>query len=223
MTPIFKAAQVSIEGEESKYTFMRLIIKTLRQHHITTSNMPTPPTSETFVSVKRHADQKIHKTRKKRRIEKVRNLSSIQKEQGDGSPENMEDHEAHSPPALKLFQQVAELARKAVQNAADENEEHLKKEDEVVEEEIVQRWGCHSNGWWWDTSSCCTEEDSQKIDSVDYASLQKKDENVAETAEEEHQKVDTPQNVEENPPDQDQRVEENTELAAQKFVEVTDQ
>jgi len=41
-----------------------------------------------------------------------------------------------------------------------------------------------------------TEEDSQKIDSVGDASLQKEVENVVEK---EHQKVDTPQNVEENP------------------------
>jgi len=37
----------------------------------------------------------------------------------------MEDDEAHSPPALELFQQVAELARKAVQNVAGKNEEQL--------------------------------------------------------------------------------------------------
>jgi len=41
-----------------------------------------------------------------------------------------------------------------------------------------------------------TEEDSRKIDSVGDASLQKEVENVVEK---EHQKVDTPQNVEENP------------------------
>jgi hypothetical protein len=79
MTPIFKVAQVSLEGEESKYTFMRFTTKTLGQLHITTSNMPTPPTSGTSGSVKRYADQKVQKTRKKRRVEKVRNPSSIQK------------------------------------------------------------------------------------------------------------------------------------------------
>jgi hypothetical protein len=50
----------------------------------------------------------------------------------------MEDNEALSPPALELFQQVAELARKAIQIAAGENEEHLQKEDEVVKEENVK-------------------------------------------------------------------------------------
>lgn len=79
MTPIFKVAQVSLQGEECEYTFMRFTTKTLGQLHITTSNMPTPPTSETSGSVKRHADQKVKKTRKKIRVEKVRNLSSIQK------------------------------------------------------------------------------------------------------------------------------------------------
>jgi len=121
MTPIFKAAQVSLEGEESKYIFMRFTTKTLGQLHITSSNMPTPPSSGTSGSVKRYADQKVQKTWKKRRVEKVINLSSIQKKEGDGSSENMEDDEAHSPPALKLFQQVAELARKAVHNVAGEN------------------------------------------------------------------------------------------------------
>lgn len=123
MTPIFKFAQVALEGEESKCTLMRFTTKTLGRIHITTSNMPTPPTSETSGFVKRHADQKVQKTRKKRRVEEVGNLSSFQKEEGDGSPKNMEDDEVHSPPALELFQQVYELARKAVQNVADENEE----------------------------------------------------------------------------------------------------
>jgi hypothetical protein len=62
-----------------------------------------------------------------------------------------------------------------------------------------------------------TEDDTQKGGDV---SLQKKDEIVVETpvnaAEEEHQKVDTPQNIEENPFDQDQKVEENTEQASHK-------
>ena len=140
MTPIFKAAQVSLEGEESKYIFMRFTTKTLGQLHITSSNMPTPPSSGTSGSVKRYADQKVQKTWKKRRVEKVINLSSIQKKEGDGSSENMEDDEAHSPPALKLFQQVAKLARKAVQNVVGENKKkkQLQKEVEIVEEEIVQ-------------------------------------------------------------------------------------
>ena len=43
-----------------------------------------------------------------------------------------------------------------------------------------------------------TEEDSRKIDSVGDGSLQKEVENVVEK---EHQKVDTPKNVEENPLD----------------------
>jgi hypothetical protein len=63
-----------------------------------------------------------------------------------------------------------------------------------------------------------TEEDGQKIDSAGDASLQKEVENVAEK---EHQKVGTPQNVEENPLDQDQRVEENTEQVAQEVDEDT--
>jgi len=70
MTPIFKAAQVSLEGEECEYTFMRFTTKTLGQLHTTTSNMPTPPTSGTSGTVKRHANQKVQKTRKKRRVEK---------------------------------------------------------------------------------------------------------------------------------------------------------
>jgi len=56
LTPIFKDAQVSLEGKESKYTFMRFTTKTLGQLHITTSNMPTPPSLGTSGSVKRHAD-----------------------------------------------------------------------------------------------------------------------------------------------------------------------
>jgi len=191
---------------------MRFTTKTLGQLHITTSNMPTPPTSETFVSVKRDANQKVYKTRKKRRVEKLRSLSSIHKEEGDGSLQNMEDDEAHSPPALELFQQVVELARKVVQDVAGENEEQLQKEDEVVEEEIVQDQAI--------TQMEYDEipQDSQKIDSAGDASLQKEVENVAQK---EHQKVNTSQNVKENPHDLDQRVEENTEQAAQKVVEVT--
>ena len=65
---IFKAWQVSLEGEKSKYTFMRFRTKILGQLHITTSNMPTPPTSGTSGSVKRHADQKVQKPRMKRRV-----------------------------------------------------------------------------------------------------------------------------------------------------------
>jgi len=63
-----------------------------------------------------------------------------------------------------------------------------------------------------------TEEDSQKIDSVGDVSLQKEEENVAEK---EHQKVDTPQNVEENLFNQDQRVAENIEQVAQEVDEDT--
>jgi len=111
----------------------------------------------------------------------------------------MEDDEAHSPPTLELFQQVVELARKAVQNVTGENEEQFPKEDEVVEEEIVQDetvtqmedddipQEAHM-------VAAITEEDSQKIDSAGDASLQKEAENVAEK---EHQKVDTPQKAEE--------------------------
>jgi len=88
----------------------------------------------------------------------------------------MEDDEAHSSPALELFQQVVELARKAVQNVAGENEEQLQKEDGVVEEEIVQDevvtqmeddeipQKAHM-------VAAITEEDSQKIDSAGDASL----------------------------------------------------
>ena len=67
-TPIFKAARVSLEGEESKYTFMRFTTKTLRQLHITTSNMPTHPSSE-------HLDM-----RKDMQIRKFRELG--RKEEG---------------------------------------------------------------------------------------------------------------------------------------------
>ena len=67
MTQIFKNANVSLEGEESNYTFIRFTPKTLGQLHITTSNMPTPPTLRTSESMKRHADQKVQKTRKKRK------------------------------------------------------------------------------------------------------------------------------------------------------------
>jgi len=71
LTPIFKVAQVSLEGEESKYTFMRFTTKTLGQLHITSSKMPTPSTPGTSGSVKRYADQKVQKTRKKRRVERL--------------------------------------------------------------------------------------------------------------------------------------------------------
>jgi len=63
-----------------------------------------------------------------------------------------------------------------------------------------------------------TKEESHKIDPSGDASLQKEVENVVEK---EHQKADTPQNVEENRLDQDQRVEENTEQSAQEVVEDT--
>jgi len=122
MTSIFKKENVSLESEEIKYTFMIITGKTLGELHITILNMPTPPTLGISGSVKRHAGQKIQKTRKKRKVEKVRNLSSIQEEEGDESSENMDNDESHSPPSMELFQQVAELARKIVQNVADEEQ-----------------------------------------------------------------------------------------------------
>jgi hypothetical protein len=104
----------------------------------------------------------------------------------------MKDNEALSPPSLDLFQQVADLARKVVQIVAGENEEHLQKEDEVVkknvQDEVVSR----------------IEDDEIVVATP------------VNAAEEEHQKVDTPQNVEENPSDQDQKVEENNEQASHK-------
>jgi len=123
-------------------------------------------------------------------------MSSIQKEEGDGSPGNMDDDEAHSPPAMELFQQVAELARKTVENVAKESEEQLQKENEVVQEENVQDEAvsqmedeeipqeAHM-------AASITKEEAQKVDD---ASLQRKDETAVETSmnvtEEEHQKVD---------------------------------
>ena len=196
MTPIFKKANVSLEGEESKYDFMRFTAKNLGQLHITTSNMPTPPTSGTSGFVKRHADQKVQKTRKKRKVEKVRNLSSIQKEKEDGSPKDADD-QAHYPPAMKLFSQVVELARKIVQNVVDE--EQFQKEDEVVQERNVQNEAM--------MVASVTEDDAQKVKD---ASLQKEAENVEKTCEKLHQKVDEvlPQIVA-------QRVDEDTQEVAE--------
>ena len=77
ITPILRATKVDLEGEDGDYTFMRFTSKTLAQLHITTSNMPSPVSSEATGSVKRHSDQKVKKSRKKRKLEKVRNLSSI--------------------------------------------------------------------------------------------------------------------------------------------------
>jgi len=77
ITPILRATKVNLEGEDGDCTFMRFTSKTLGQLHITTSNMPTPVSLEATGSVKRHSDQKVKKSRKKRKLEKVRNLSSI--------------------------------------------------------------------------------------------------------------------------------------------------
>ena len=103
LTSIFQKSNVPLEGEKCKLNFMKFTSKTLRQLRITTSNMPTPPTSGTFGSVKRPSDN-VQKTRKKRKVEKVGNMS----------PENAEV-KAHSPPGVELFSQVAKLAKEIVQ------------------------------------------------------------------------------------------------------------
>ena len=111
------------------------------------------------------------------------------------------DDEVHSPPTMELFQQVYEIARKTIQNVADEKQHQ--KEDEVVQEENVQ-----------DEATMATLVTEYNAHKVGDASLQEKDKNVAETTE--YQKVDEviPQHVEENSSNQDHRVEENTEQVA---------
>ena len=147
ITPILRAAKIDLEGEAGDYTFMRFTSKTLAQLHITTSNMPTPVSSEATGSVKRHSEQKDKKSRKKRKLEKVRNLSSIQREEEAKTSEKEVSNEdiADSPPkdgepsAVNLFQEVAERAREILQqNAEDQNVEDSQKEDEIAGHEIME-------------------------------------------------------------------------------------
>jgi len=124
ITPILIAAKVNLEEEEEDgdYTFMRFTSKTLAQLHITTSNMPTLMSSEATGSVKRHSDQNVKKSRKKRKLEKVRNLSSIQRQEDNTHEKEAADEDmADSPPkkdepaAVDLFQGIAERAIEILQ------------------------------------------------------------------------------------------------------------
>ena len=147
ITPILRAAKIDLEGEAGGYTFMRFTSKTLAQLHITTSNMPTLMSSEATGSVKRHSNQKVKKLRNKRKLENVRNLSSIQREEEAKTPEKeVSDNDiADSPPkdgeptAVDLFQEVAERAREILQqNAEDQNVEDSQKDDEITGHDMMQ-------------------------------------------------------------------------------------
>jgi hypothetical protein len=111
MTLIFKVAQVSLEGEESKHTFMRFTTETLGQLHITTTNMPTPQKTG---SVKRLSDQKVQEVREKQEADK-----SAKKEIGSSS------HKAEKgkpTPAPEVFAHVAEHARELVEASTQQFE-----------------------------------------------------------------------------------------------------
>jgi len=100
LTPIFHKTNVPLEGEKRKLDFMKFTSKTLGQLRITTTNKPSFTTSGTSGSVKRPSSQNVQKTRKKRKIEAIK----------DQSPKKAEVRPS-SPPALA---KVAELAKEIV-------------------------------------------------------------------------------------------------------------
>jgi len=103
LTPIFRAANISLDKEEGQDTFMKFIAKTISQLRLTSTNMLIPQKTG---SVKRLADQKVYKSRKKQKAEKVEKPpSNIKKDAGEGS------HKVKSHPSNKFFAQVAERAR----------------------------------------------------------------------------------------------------------------
>ena len=208
ITPILRAAKIDLEGEAGDYTFMRFTSKTLAQLHITTSNMPTPVSSEATGSVKRHSEQKDKKSRKKRKLEKVRNLSSIQREEEAKTSEKEVSNEdiADSPPkdgepsAVNLFQEVAERAREILQqNAEDQNVEDSQKDDEITGHDMMQE----------EVASHEKEEqptqDALKTAATTEDELQKVDSNSA----------DVVQNVTISPTEQLQKVVDAVEEASQ--------
>jgi len=215
ITPILRAANVNLEEEDGDYTFMRFTSKTLAQLHITTSNMLTHVSSEATGSVKRHSDQNVKKSRKKRKLEKVRNLSSIQRQE-DNSPEKeaSDDDMADSPPreeetaTVDLFQGIVERAREILQqNAEVQNVDDSQKKNEAAgQEKMLEEVVSH------DKEKEITQDASK----------------VAATSEMELQKVDSAsdvvvQNVDVPPANQLQKVdevEENTKEITQEIVDV---
>jgi len=115
LTPLFQKANVPLEGEKHKLDFMTFSSKTIEQLHITTSNMLSSTTSETSGSVKRPSNQNVQKTRKKRKVEEIRNKS----------PKNAEVRPP-SPPDLEMFSQVSKLTK--------ENDASLQEEAENVKQ-----------------------------------------------------------------------------------------
>ncbi|XP_039682976.1 DNA ligase 1-like [Medicago truncatula] len=109
LTSIFKKANVPLEEEKRKLDFMTFSSKTLGQLHITTSNMPSSTASGTSGSVKRLSNQNVQKTRKKRKLEEIRNESS--ENVGARPP---------SPSALELFSQVSKLAKEIVKEGSSQ-------------------------------------------------------------------------------------------------------
>jgi len=107
LTPLFQKANVPLEGEKRKLDFMTFSSKTIGQLHITTSNMSSSTISGTSRSIKRPSNQYVQKTRKKRKVEEIRNKS----------PENVEVRPP-SPPALELFSHVSKLAKEIVKEGS---------------------------------------------------------------------------------------------------------
>jgi len=147
LTPIFQKANVPLEGEKRKLDFMKFTSKTLGQLRITTTNMPSFTTSGTSGSIKKPSSQNVQKTRKKRKIEEIK----------DQSPKKA-DVRPSSPPALELSSKVAELAREIVEdgntqfnsligtsvakeNAQQENEAYLPKEAMDTEKAVETHEG----------------------------------------------------------------------------------
>ncbi|AES97256.1 hypothetical protein MTR_5g047870 [Medicago truncatula] len=216
ITSILRSAKVNLEGEDGDYSFMRFTSKTLAQLHITTSNMPTPVSSQTTSSVKRHSVQNVKKPSKKRKLEKVRNLSSIQRQEEENSSEKEEsdDEMADSPPKdgessdVNLFQDIAENAKEILQqNAEDQNVEESEKEEDVAGQDKMQEEEE-------DVSQETEEEPTQ--DEPQVAAISEEElQNVDSTVAVEVQNVDTP------PTEQLQKVnevEENTEQTAQEVA-----
>lgn len=103
LTSIFQKANIPLDGEKRKLDFMKFTSKTLGQLRITTSNMPTFTNSGNSGSAKRMSKQNVLRTRKKRKVEEIRDMSS---KNTSGNPSSQ------SAPAL--LSEVSKLAKELV-------------------------------------------------------------------------------------------------------------
>ena len=117
LTPIFRAANISLDEEDGQDTFMKFTAKTISQLRLTTTNMPI---SQKTSSLKRLVDQKVQMSEKKQKTEIVKKPpTNLKKDAGEGSLK------ANSPPTNKSFALVAEKARELIDDSTQEFEAML--------------------------------------------------------------------------------------------------